>query len=101
MNNVKEEILFSHTLPSAIIEGMKRCSKCGEKKLLTAFNIDQGKKDGRQSYCRLCQEDDRLLRAYNLTRQQRDLMYDRLKRTPSSRQKRAIIKIVCYTDEPK
>src|SRR5262249_13631314 len=40
-------------------------------------NNRQASRDGKQSYCRLCQEDDRLLRAYNLTCQQRDLMYDR------------------------
>jgi hypothetical protein len=77
MNNVKEELLYSHTLPSAFIEGMKRCSKCGEKKPFSEFNNRQSSRDGKQSYCRLCQEDDRLLRAYNLTREQRDLMYDR------------------------
>ena len=56
---------------------MKQCSKCGEKKLLTAFNIDQGKHDGRQSYCRLCQEDYRLQRFYKISRQERDQMYAR------------------------
>jgi hypothetical protein len=54
---------------------MKRCAKCGEKKSLIDFNNRQSSRDGKQSYCRLCQEDDRLLRAYNLTREQRDLMY--------------------------
>jgi hypothetical protein len=75
MNHLPEETHFSNTMIAPTFYGRKRCSKCGEKKPLTDFNIDQGKKDGRQSYCRLCQENDRLLRRYRMTRQQRDLMY--------------------------
>src|SRR5215470_17990518 len=77
MNNVKEELLYSHTLPSAFIEGMKRCSKCGEKKPFSEFNNRQSSRDGKQSYCRLCQDDDRLQRYYNFSRRERDLMYAR------------------------
>ena len=75
MNHLPEETHFSNTMNAAMFYDMKQCSKCGEKKLLTAFNIDQGKHDGRQSYCRLCQEDYRLQRFYNISRQERDLMY--------------------------
>jgi hypothetical protein len=76
MNYLPEETHFSNTLSASMFYEMKQCSKCGEKKLLTEFNIDQGKKDGRQSYCRLCQEDYRLQRFYKISRQQRDLMYE-------------------------
>src|SRR5215831_17569240 len=77
MNHLPEETHFSNTIVASTFYGMKQCSKCGEKKPLREFNNRQASRDGKQSYCRLCQEDDRLLRAYNLTRQQRDLMYDR------------------------
>jgi hypothetical protein len=76
MNNVKEEILFSHTLPSANFYDMKRCARRGCIKPLSEFNVSKQKPDGRQPYCRACQDDDRLLRRYHITRQQRDLMYE-------------------------
>jgi hypothetical protein len=77
MNHLPEETHFSNAIIASTFHGMKRCAKCGEKKSLIDFNNRQSSRDGKQSYCRLCQEDDRLLRAYNLTREQRDLMYDR------------------------
>ena len=33
---------------------MKRCSKCGETKLLSGFDSNSTHKDGKQSYCRIC-----------------------------------------------
>lgn len=33
---------------------MKRCSSCGEEKLLTQFRKDRTQKDGLQSRCKLC-----------------------------------------------
>src|SRR5262249_52742251 len=75
MHHLPEETHCSNAIVVPMFHGMKRCSKCGEKKSLSEFNVDQGKKDGRQSYCRLCQEDDRLQRFYKISRQQRDLMY--------------------------
>lgn len=38
---------------------LKRCSKCGEEKLLSDFGKNKGKADGRTVYCRRC------LREYN------------------------------------
>jgi hypothetical protein len=75
MNHLPEETHFSNVMIASAFHGMKRCAKCGEKKLLSDFNNRQSSRDGKQSYCRLCQEDDRLLRRYHITCQQRDLMY--------------------------
>jgi len=41
----------------------KRCSRCLDRKLLTAFALDAEKHDGRQSYCRACQKLTRTYRA--------------------------------------
>src|SRR5215471_7586861 len=70
MTHLPEETHFSNSMDASMFYEMKQCSKCGEKKPLREFNNRQASRDGKQSYCRLCQEDDRLLRAYNLTRQQ-------------------------------
>lgn len=34
---------------------MKKCSKCKEVKILTDFNKNRSRKDGLNSYCRICQ----------------------------------------------
>ena len=36
------------------MEGMKKCSKCGEVKSLGEFNKDKNKKDGLRSQCKAC-----------------------------------------------
>src|SRR5215510_14313923 len=77
MNYLPEETCFSNVMTASAFHGRKRCSKCGEKKLLTEFNNCQARRDGKQSYCRLCQEDYRLQRFYNISRQERDQMYAR------------------------
>ena len=77
MHHLPEETRCSYTLASALFPTMKKCARCPYVKPLSDFNNRRGVKGGKQSYCRDCQEDDRLLRRYNLTRQQRDLMYDR------------------------
>jgi hypothetical protein len=66
-------IINSHT--SAIFPTLKKCARCPYEKPLSEFNNRRDARDGKQSYCRLCQEDDRLLRRYHITCQQRDLMY--------------------------
>ncbi len=38
-----------------IIERMKKCKKCNKEKRLFEFNKNSSKKDGLQSYCKLCQ----------------------------------------------
>ncbi len=77
MDNVSANPLVLDPLPSALVPALKPCARCTEQKPWHDFNHRQGTKDGKQSYCRLCQQDDHLLRAYNLTRQERDLMYER------------------------
>ena len=76
MDNVSDNQLFLAPLTSAIFPTMKKCARCLKEKSFSDFNNCRGANDGKQSYCRDCQEDDRLLRRYNLTRQQRDLMYE-------------------------
>jgi hypothetical protein len=77
MDDTCNNEFFIDPLPAAIFPTLKKCARCPHEKPLSAFNNRRDSKDGKQSYCRDCQEDDRLLRAYNLTREQRDLMYDR------------------------
>jgi hypothetical protein len=36
------------------MENMKRCSKCGETKPLSAFYRDRNLKDGHACYCKTC-----------------------------------------------
>jgi hypothetical protein len=75
MENMSDNQCFPDPHTSAIAPAMKRCARRGCIKPLTAFNVSKKKPDGLQPYCRACQEDDRLLRRYRMTRQQRDLMY--------------------------
>jgi hypothetical protein len=56
---------------------MKPWARWTEQKPWHDFNHRRGTKDGKQSYCRDCQDDDRLQRFYNFSRQERDLMYAR------------------------
>jgi hypothetical protein len=55
---------------------LKKCVKCPHEKPLSEFNNRRDSKDGKQSYCRDCQDDYRLQRYYNFSRQQRDLLYE-------------------------
>src|SRR5215475_3460407 len=75
MDNVSNNSLFLDPLTSAIAHGMKRCARRGCLKPLHEFNVSKKKPDGLQPYCRACQDDDRLLRRYHMTREQCDLMY--------------------------
>lgn len=42
----------------------KPCTKCGESKLIEDFHLDSRRKDGRQSRCRTCQNEETLIRYY-------------------------------------
>src|SRR5438128_4159378 len=75
LDNVSTSPLVLDPPPSALVPGMKQCARCTAQKPLPDFNYRQSSKDERQSYCRPCQHDDHLLRAYNLTWQERDLMF--------------------------
>jgi|GEM_PF-5856778 len=44
--------LVGHPTPSAF----KRCTGCGETKVLTAYTYDKGRPDGRCAQCRLCRK---------------------------------------------
>jgi hypothetical protein len=74
--NMSDNQRFLDPPTSAHVHGMKRCARRGCIKPLSAFNVSKKKPDGRQPYCRACQDDDHLLRSYTLTCQQRDLMFD-------------------------
>jgi hypothetical protein len=76
MDNVYNSSLLTAPLTSALIPGMKRCARRGCIKPFSEFNVSKNKPDGRQPYCRACQDDDRLLRRYHITGQQRDLLYE-------------------------
>ncbi len=39
----------------AVPEGMKRCTHCGEVKLLEVFPLNKKARDGRNSWCKACQ----------------------------------------------
>ena len=75
MDDTSNNEFFIDPFPAAIFPTLKKCARCPHEKPLSAFNNRRDSKDGKQSYCRDCQEDDRLLRRYRMTRQQRDLMY--------------------------
>lgn len=56
--------------------GCKWCSRCGETKFLVDENFGYSKKspDGRAHWCKRCYTDARLIRAYNITLVQYELM---------------------------
>jgi len=77
MEDQYENHLFLDPRTSALFPTMKQCARCPKEKPLSDFNNRQSTKDGKQAYCRLCQEEDRLQRFYHFSRQERALMYDR------------------------
>jgi len=77
MEDQYENHLFLDPRTSALFPTMKQCARCPKEKPLSDFHNRRGTKDGKQSYCRDCQEEDRLQRFYHFSRQERDLMYDR------------------------
>src|SRR5437870_5962104 len=77
MNDQSDTALGIVPPPSARAYDAKQCARCGREKPVPDFNHRQRSKDGKQSYCRDCQDDDRLQRFYNFSRQERDLMYER------------------------
>ena len=49
---------------------MKSCTKCGRSKPVTEFNKHKSAKDGRNSWCKACTNDNRLLRTYGINNDQ-------------------------------
>lgn len=43
---------------------MKKCNRCGEEKPLDLFSIRKTAKDGKQSYCKQCAVDARMIKYY-------------------------------------
>jgi hypothetical protein len=77
MDHPYDTLLLIDPPTSALLFGMKPWARWTEQKPWHDFNHRRGTKDGKQSYCRDCQDDDRLQRFYNFSRQERDLMYAR------------------------
>jgi len=64
-----QRFLDPHT--STLFPTLKQCARCPKEKPPSDFHNRQSTKDGKQSYCRDCQEEDRLQRFYNFSRQRR------------------------------